>query len=91
MKELLEQAEALSGELVRWRRHIHENPEVGADLPDTCAYVTEELKKIESLELVINQAYRAKVDALRTKAGLLTHDARNPVFRLLQIIEHLKN
>ena len=31
MKELLEQAEALSGELVRWRRHIHENPEVGAD------------------------------------------------------------
>ena len=54
-------------------------------------YVTEELKKIESLELVINQAYRAKVDALRTKAGLLTHDARNPVFRLLQIIEHLKN
>ena len=26
MKELLEQAEALSGELVRWRRHIHENP-----------------------------------------------------------------
>ena len=30
MKELLEQAEALSGELVRWRRHIHENPEVGA-------------------------------------------------------------
>ena len=46
MKELLEQAEALSGELVRWRRHIHENPEVGADLPDTCAYVTEELKKI---------------------------------------------
>ena len=46
MKELLEQAEAPSGELVRWRRHIHENPEVGADLPDTCAYVTEELKKM---------------------------------------------
>ena len=46
MKELLEQAAALSGELVRWRRHIHENPEVGADLPDTCAYVTEELKKM---------------------------------------------
>ena len=32
MKELLEQAEALSGELVRWRRHIHENLEVGADM-----------------------------------------------------------
>ena len=46
MKELLEQAGALHGELVRWRRHIHENPEVGADLPDTCAYVTEELKKM---------------------------------------------
>lgn len=46
MKELLEQAGALRGELVRWRRHIHENPEVGAELPDTCAYVTEELKKM---------------------------------------------
>ena len=45
MKELLEQARSLNGELVRWRRHIHENPEVGADLPDTCAYVTEELRK----------------------------------------------
>ena len=46
MKELLEQARSLNGELVRWRRHIHENPEVGADLPDTCAYVTEELRKM---------------------------------------------
>ena len=46
MKELLEQARSLNGELVRWRRHIHENPEVGADLPDTCAYVAEELRKM---------------------------------------------
>lgn len=46
MKELLEQARALAPEIVRWRRHIHENPEVGGDLPDTCAYVTDELKKM---------------------------------------------
>ena len=46
MKELLEQARALESELVRWRRHIHENPEVGGDLPETCAYVTEELRKM---------------------------------------------
>ena len=37
MSELLEQAKALAPELVRWRRHIHENPEVSAVLPETCA------------------------------------------------------
>ena len=46
MSELLEQAKALAPELVRWRRHIHENPEVSAVLPETCAYVTEELRKM---------------------------------------------
>ena len=46
MSELLEQAKALATELVRWRRHIHENPEVSAVLPETCAYVTEELRKM---------------------------------------------
>ena len=30
MSELLNQAKALAPEIVRWRRHIHENPEVSA-------------------------------------------------------------
>ncbi|MBS4784619.1 MAG: amidohydrolase [Clostridiales bacterium] len=46
MNDLMKQAQELAPELVRWRRHIHENPEVSAVLPNTCAYVTEELKKM---------------------------------------------
>lgn len=46
MSELLNQAKALAPEIVRWRRHIHENPEVSAVLPNTCAYVTAELRKM---------------------------------------------
>lgn len=38
MSELLNQAKTLAPEIVRWRRHIHENPEVSAVLPNTCAY-----------------------------------------------------
>lgn len=43
MSRLLNQAKALAPEIVRWRRHIHENPEVSAVLPNTCAYVAAEL------------------------------------------------
>ena len=46
MNDLMKQAQELAPELVRWRRHIHENPEVSAVLPNTCAHVTEELKKM---------------------------------------------
>ena len=53
-------------------------------------YLTTELAKIEGLELVINDRYRERVDALRSLARATTHDARNPVFRLLQIMEHLR-
>jgi hypothetical protein len=53
-------------------------------------YMTNELAKLDSLELVINGAYKQKVDALRTMARTANHDARNPVFRMLQILEHLR-
>ncbi len=46
INDLMKQAQALAPELVRWRRHIHQNPEVSAVLPNTCAYVAEELKKM---------------------------------------------
>ena len=54
-------------------------------------FVTTELAKIEGLELVINGCYRDRVDTLRLLARTTTHDARNPVFRLLQILEHLRS
>ena len=46
MNNLIQQAKELEPEIIRWRRHIHQNPEVSAVLPNTCAYVTEELKKM---------------------------------------------
>jgi len=54
-------------------------------------YVTEELAKIEGLELIINGEYKRRVEELRALAKKSAHDARNPFFRMLQIIEHLRD
>ena len=39
MKEIMRQAKGLQEELVRHRRYLHENAELGFDLPKTCAFV----------------------------------------------------
>lgn len=44
MNKLIEQAKALKNEIVGYRRKIHENPEVGTHLPQTKAFVMEQLK-----------------------------------------------
>ena len=53
-------------------------------------YITEELEKIDGLELVINKKYAQCIDELRLKAKELTNDLGNPFFRMLQILEHLR-
>jgi len=53
-------------------------------------YITEELKKIEGLELIINEKYTQCIDELRKKAKELTNDVGNPFFRTLQILERLR-
>jgi len=53
-------------------------------------YITEELEKIDGLELVINKKYAQCIDELRLKAKELTNDLGNPFFRILQILEHLR-
>jgi hypothetical protein len=53
-------------------------------------YVTEELEKIDGLEIVINEKYTQCIDELREKAKELTNDIGNPFFRMLQILEHLR-
>jgi hypothetical protein len=50
-----------------------------------------ELQQIASLELVINGEYKNAIDMLRTKARASTADANNPAFRVLQILEHLRD
>ncbi len=53
-------------------------------------YVTDELKKVDGLELIINERYAQCIDELKEKAKELTHDVGNPFFRVLQILEHLR-
>lgn len=54
-------------------------------------YLTEHLAMIETLELIINGEYKKRVQELKNLAAKETHDARNPVFRVLQILEHLRD
>lgn len=54
-------------------------------------YLTEELPKIEGLELVINGEYKRRVEELRQLARSTAHDAGNDFFRMLQILEHLRD
>lgn len=54
-------------------------------------YITEHLEEIDNLELVINGEYKERVGELRKLARDKTHDARNPFFRMLQIIEHMRD
>lgn len=53
-------------------------------------YITENLANIESMELIINAEYKRRVEQLQAKAATETHDARNPIFRVLQILAHLR-
>jgi hypothetical protein len=48
-------------------------------------------KKFNGLKFVINEKYTECINELREKAKELSNDTGNTAFRLLQIIEHLKN
>ena len=45
MNNFIKQAQEIKEELISWRRKIHNNPEVGAVLPETKAYVMNKLKE----------------------------------------------
>lgn len=46
MIDIMEQAKSMQEELVKIRRHLHENPEIKDDLPETTEYVMEYLKSM---------------------------------------------
>lgn len=54
-------------------------------------YITEGLSHFPELQLVINGEYKRRVGELRILARETTHDARNPIFRALQIFEHMRD
>lgn len=45
MNKIIEQAKLIKDDLINYRRTIHSNPEVGAELPKTKAYVIDKLKE----------------------------------------------
>lgn len=53
-------------------------------------YLTENLDRIEGLDLVLNGRYRECIDRLRERARVEAQDTGNPFFRALQILEHLR-
>lgn len=53
-------------------------------------YITSHLEQLEDLQLVINGEYKKRIEALSELAQNTTHDARNPVFRMLQIMGHMR-
>ena len=50
-----------------------------------------QLKEIEGLELVVNGDYKAAVEELRQKARKEKQATQNPAFRLLQILESVRD
>jgi hypothetical protein len=54
-------------------------------------YITTHLQEIAGLELFINGRYKECVDVLRGFAREHAHETQNPAFRLLQILEHLRD
>ena len=46
-----EEVLALEPDIIAWRRHMHQNPELSFQEVHTTAYLTEELKKIPGLTL----------------------------------------
>ncbi len=49
------------------------------------------LQEIEGLELIFNDQYTKSVEELRERARNTTKKIGNPFFRVLQILEHLKD
>lgn len=45
----------------------------------------------ETRPRIINGEYKRRINELLALAEATTHDARNPVFRVLQILTHLRD
>ena len=54
-------------------------------------YITDRLERLSGVELFINGRYKQAVEEVREIAAQVTYDARNPFFRVLQILEHMRN
>ena len=46
MADIKERAKVLNDQIVQWRRHLHQNPEIGLDTPKTEAFIVERLREM---------------------------------------------
>ena len=53
--------------------------------------ITKGLAELPDLQCIINGEYKRRINELQALAEATTHDARNPVFRVLQILTHLRD
>ena len=53
-------------------------------------YITAGLSELSGLQFIINGEYKRRIEELQKQARLDTHDARNPFYRMLQIMGHLR-
>lgn len=53
-------------------------------------YITQNLKKVDTLNLVINKDYTKCIQEMKKVAAQNTNDLGNPFLRTLQILEHLR-
>lgn len=53
--------------------------------------ITKGLAELPDLQCIINGKYKRRINELLALAETTTHDARNPVFRVLQILTHLRD
>ncbi len=54
-------------------------------------YLTKHLDEIEGLELIITGEYKRRIKELQMLAKKTTHNTGNQFFRMLQIMEHLRD
>lgn len=80
-REIDEQAEKIFDEVVEWRRHFHENPELSNREEETAAYIAEYLRSL-GLEVKTGIAHTGVV-------GILEGDKEGPVVGLRADIDAL--
>lgn len=76
MEKILIQAKKIQNELIKWRRALHQTPEIGMDIPNTAAFVLEKLIQMGyTPQSIVKNGIMATVgDAKKGKCVLLRAD-----------------
>lgn len=67
--DLIKEAKAIEGQLVGWRRHLHQNPELSFQEYETAKFVAETLKEIEGVSIHTNIANTGIVATISSGEG----------------------